>query len=246
MSLHIFIDESGDHNLKNINPECPILVVCTCLLTSKGLDLLEKRFYEFKKIFFNDPGIYITSRRIRRHAGPMIILNNPAVKAEFYKRLNQIIREVPFRIIASVIKKDVLCSQYNSPINPYDLSLTFIFERVNFIYNRIIFPEFKKVYIIAESRGPKEDVMFRSHFENLLKRGTKFHDFNLLKHNVSLEFKKKKDLLVGLELADLCAYPIGIRVLNPNRPNPAFEILRNKFHSNGRGKISGYGIKIFP
>ena len=51
---------------------------------------------------------------------------------------------------------------------------------------------------------------------------------------------------IGIEIADLCAYPIARFVLNNNEPNPAFDVIRHKMASNNIGNVIGFGIKLFP
>jgi len=61
-------------------------------------------------------------------------------------------------------------------------------------------------------------------------------------------FAEKKANLLGLQLADLIARPIGRHVLNPNQPNRAFDILSSKIffaqQSNGASRIADSVDKI--
>ncbi len=41
------------------------------------------------------------------------------------------------------------------------------------------------------------------------------------------------------------AYPIGVSILDSNRQNKAFDIVKTKFH-NKNGVYDNYGLKIFP
>jgi hypothetical protein len=61
-----------------------------------------------------------------------------------------------------------------------------------------------------------------------------------------LHFHKKKENILGIQLADLIARPIGINYLRPNQQNRAYETIRRKFRTSSAGKIKGYGLKIFP
>lgn len=56
----------------------------------------------------------------------------------------------------------------------------------------------------------------------------------------------KKCNSAGLQIADLVARPIGRRLLDPKQPNRAFELLEPKFRRSPRGRIEGWGLKIFP
>lgn len=50
----------------------------------------------------------------------------------------------------------------------------------------------------------------------------------------------------GLQFADLAAYPIARHVIDPVKPNPAYDILKKKFRRSPQGKIEGWGLKLFP
>lgn len=56
----------------------------------------------------------------------------------------------------------------------------------------------------------------------------------------------KKCDSAGLQIADLVARPIGRRILDPTQPNRAYEIIEKKFRRSPRGKIEGWGLKVFP
>ena len=60
-----------------------------------------------------------------------------------------------------------------------------------------------------------------------------------------LSFNQKTQNIAGMQIADLVAYPIGKWVMDKNRENNAFEVLRPKIHSKD-GKYLGYGLKVFP
>ena len=57
-----------------------------------------------------------------------------------------------------------------------------------------------------------------------------------------LHFQSKKNNIVGVQIADLCAHPCARHILNPARPNRAFEIARRHIYS--QGAINGWNI--FP
>ena len=55
--------------------------------------------------------------------------------------------------------------------------------------------------------------------------------------------KWKRDDVIGLQVADLIAYPVARYVLDEEAANPAFEIIKDNIYSEN-GKL--YGLKIFP
>ena len=56
-------------------------------------------------------------------------------------------------------------------------------------------------------------------------------------------FRYKKDNVIGLQLADLIAYPIARYVLNPKSPNPAFDVISDNIYTY---KGATLGMKIIP
>lgn len=50
----------------------------------------------------------------------------------------------------------------------------------------------------------------------------------------------------GLQLADLIARPIGNKVLHPDQPNRAYDLLEPKFRRSEKGVVEGFGLKCFP
>ena len=128
--------------------------------------------------------------------------------------------------------------------DPYQIALTHVLERA------VIATDNKttliKVYI--ESRGKKEDKIVQSQYNKMLHLGS--HEVSaerfLNRFSDNLILRTKRDMEIGVEVADLCAYPIGRFVLNNNEPNPAFDAIRSKMASNNTGNVIGFGIKVFP
>ena len=56
-----------------------------------------------------------------------------------------------------------------------------------------------------------------------------------------LVFRGKEDNIAGIQMADLCAYPSARYILNPQKPNPAFEIV--KMHLYGG---ESFGFRVYP
>ncbi len=60
--------------------------------------------------------------------------------------------------------------------------------------------------------------------------------------------EKKRKNIVGLQIADLAAYPIACKVLRPQVEHLSYNVLRDKICTSQSQppRILGYGIKIFP
>ena len=65
----------------------------------------------------------------------------------------------------------------------------------------------------------------------------------LAEHMGRFGFSNKSENIFGLQIADLIAYPISRYVLNPEKVNPAYDVIAtNIYTSNGKR----LGLKIFP
>jgi len=82
------------------------------------------------------------------------------------------------------------------------------------------------------------------YYNELMDRGTYFVSSKKLRgHFKSFQFKKKSEDIIGLQIADLVAYPITRYVLDKKAANPAFEVIKEKIYTQ-KGKI--HGLKIHP
>lgn len=103
------------------------------------------------------------------------------------------------------------------------------------------------VIITIEKRGKKEDNQLLSHYNSIIDQGTYHVSPQRFKQRISdfiMRFKKDND--IGLQISDLCAYPLARHVLNTGEPYIPFKIIENKLRKSREGKVDGYGLKIFP
>jgi hypothetical protein len=247
--LLVFMDESGDHNLKDGgDPNYPLFVLVAVLIDGDEYVKIDQKFEQIKLKFFGSKNIVFHEREIRKAEGVFRILQNPDTRNEFLQDLNRTIEDSRFKIIASVIDKRKLLEKYLYPENPYDISLQFILERIGFeVQSRRSASE---VPIRAESRGKKEDGKLREEFNRICSGNSALsfnsHLLSQIFSKMRLYFHKKEENIVGIQLADLIARPIGISYLRPNQQNRAYKSILRKFRTSSAGKIEGYGLKIFP
>lgn len=109
----MFLDESGDHNLKAIDENCPLFCLCGCIF-EKGYyhEVARPLVDEFKMRFWNSTDVILHSRDIRRHREAFYFLKDGAKRREFYGALNQLIVQLDFSIIAAVILKREHIARY--------------------------------------------------------------------------------------------------------------------------------------
>lgn len=66
MNYYLFIDESGDHGLANIDPAFPVFVLCGILISHKNYIILDDSFNTIKEELWNNRKVIFHSRDIRK------------------------------------------------------------------------------------------------------------------------------------------------------------------------------------
>lgn len=235
-----FFDECGDHSLEKIDPDFPIFILSLVIVEKKlYLESILPEFNKFKLHYFDHEGVNLHSREIRLSTGPFSLLRNPLIRPNFMKGLSKLIKDSSFDLFISGIQKKFLLSHYGLKANdPYELALKFTVERLLHFLKK---NNEKTLPIIAEARGKKEDLALKQAFDRILLEGTTYHPSEEFKSlNCTLSFQPKINNIVGIQLADLCAYPCARNVLSPAKENPAFEIVKQKIY------MKNFGWKIFP
>ena len=243
---HFFMDETGDHGLSFVDENFPIFLLAGCLFESAEYEEIIQKINTFKQEFFNTTEVILHSRDIRKCDGAFQILFDLELKKKFYERLNAIISDANFTAIAVAIDKQKHIEKYGKLANnPYTICLSYILERLVFCtdQNNAI----STVSITIEKRGKKEDKQLLAHYNSVTDRGTYHVNADRFKRRiVDFRMMAKRDNDVGLQIADLCAYPIARHVLNSEEPYIPFKIIEGKLWKGSNGRVEGYGLKIFP
>jgi hypothetical protein len=244
MKYFLFIDESGDHGLTIVNPDFPVFLLSGVLISEDNYSMLKSTFNKVKNELWGNKEVIFHSRDIRKCEKEFMVLFDLDKKKWFYDNLNSAINDCDYTLIASAIQKENYINQFGRLSNDvYELALSFVIERAIFFLD--VMPDNgKELQIIIEKRGKKEDKQLDEHFQRLMSRGTGYVSAEKLSnYSLSITFKDKKENINGLQLADLTAYPIARYVIEPERANPAFELISSKIYSkNGKR----YGLKIYP
>jgi hypothetical protein len=237
----VFVDESGDHGLEQINPEYPLFVLAFCIFKKVEYSAFLPRLHQLKFRFFGHDAVVFHEREIRKAEGPFTFLIDAERRATFFEDLNELIAQAPFQLIAAVIRKRELQEQYTYPTNPYHLALTFGLERLHSLLD-IAGQSDRLTHVVVERRGKREDNELELEFRRICSG----QNIKRIILPLELVFVDKKANSCGLQIADLSARPIGRHVLDESAPNRAYEILKPKFYTGGAGIASGRGLKCFP
>ena len=237
-----FFDECGDHSLDKIDRDFPLFVLSTVIVERAAyIDIVVPALTRLKLAFWPHEGVNLHSRDIRKAHGDFAFLQIAAQRQAFLGAMSGLLETLPFTLFITAIQKQTHRDRYGvQATNPYDLALTYTFERVlHFLegHGETTLP------VTAEARGKNEDNELAAAFYRIMTQGTRYNvaaRFQALL--CPLTFRRKTDNIAGTQIADLCAHPSARKILNPAQPNQAYEIVAP--HLYHRETVSGW--KIFP
>jgi hypothetical protein len=238
----VFVDESGDHGLLNVDPNYPVFVLAFCIFEKRAyVDEICPALQRFKLKHWGHDMVVLHEHEIRKPAGDFLFLINAQRRAAFLADLNEFVESSPFVLVAAVIRKQDLKARYVTPSNPYSIGLAFGLERV-FLQLKALGQSGRVTHIVVERRGAREDGELELEFRRICDGD----NFLNCRFPFQIVMASKQTNTCGLQLADMIARPIGIKTLRPDQPNRAYEILERKFRRSPTGVIRGWGLKTFP
>ncbi len=243
----VYVDESGDHSLASIDPDYPVFVLALCVFHKRHF--AEKIIPAVEKLKFNYFGhdsVVLHENEIRKQKGDFAFLSHHPTRIEFMERLSSIMDASNFILIACVVDKTRLNRNEGVTSNPYHIALGICLEALReFLVEKG--QSHVQTHIVVECRGKKEDAELELEFRRICdgdNQGNRQLPYSIV-------FADKKTNLVGLQLADLVARPVGLNYIRPIQANQAFELLKKKFFCHGGRKAVGkgyenVGLKIYP
>lgn len=243
---YLFIDECGDHNLVKYDPAFPVFTLCGILVSRDNLYSLNNDFKKLKLEIFGNTDIVIHSVDIRKWRDAFIVLKDEALRMKFFNGIERILSQNDAYIIVSctILKEQLnkFCVRGEEE-DVYGLSLSYLIERSIFCVDNLTYSN-PDITIIVERRGKKEDAKLLNYYNGLRNRGTKWITPERLRSRIGrFEFKYKRDNIIGLQIADLIAYPVTQHILHPERPNRSYDAVKHNIFSNNGVLL---GQKIIP
>lgn len=237
----IYVDESGDHSLKSINPIYPCFVLSFCIFQKEQyLSRVVPRVQRLKFKWWGHDAVILHTMDIKRETTDFVFLKHVPTKEAFMADLNTLIEGVPFSLIAVVIDKGKLIESVAIPDNPYNIALKYCMETA-YEHLECLGQHRAQTTIIVEERGSKEDRELELEFRRIREGASVWGELP----NFDLRCCSKKANASGLQIADLVSTPIGRKLLKPGQSNRAYDIIERKFLRSPTGTIEG-GRKLIP
>lgn len=235
----VYVDESGDHGLKVVDPEFPLFVLACCVFQqSDYINSVVPSLQRLKFKHFGHDMVVLHEREIRKCVPPFGFLVDRARREDFMADLNRIVTESPFAIIACVVDKTKFAEKHGTDgYNPYHIALSSCLTRLNGYLQRR--GENGPTHVVFEKRGKNEDTELELEFRRFV---------SVSKVPLEIVMAGKQVNSCGLQLADLVARPIGRQLLDGNKQsNRAFDILKAKLGIGKEGEdVADWFVDIFP
>ncbi len=240
-----FIDESGDANLSGTDKDYPVFVlggVITEIAIYKHeiIPIIE----QMKIDLFGRKDIILHTADIARNKNGFERMKDPSFRELFFERVNLVMKESRYSILACVINKKILIDKYGGNArDPYEYALHVLTERFAFI----LADTKMRGKIIAEKRNPQQDKLLRNAWENLVAKGTSFLPPERITSRIerNLDLRSKEENIIGLQLADLVVSPIGRNALG-KKMHQDWDIIFSKLRRGPNGEIAGFGLIELP
>ena len=103
----LYIDESGDHNLIQIDDQYPVFVLTGVLIEEDCHNTtLTDELKNFKIELFGDENIILHTADITRNKNGFERLKETEFRNNFYEKSNNLLSRIDFKVIAAAIKKN--------------------------------------------------------------------------------------------------------------------------------------------
>jgi len=242
---HLFLDESGDHSLRVIDPQYPVFVLGGIIVDADyAATEMDAAVRRFKLEMFGRTDIALHTADIVRQRGPFGVLVDPERRRLFHDRLNVLMRHLDYTVVACAIRKDAHLAAYGAAaLDPYVLSLNVLVERLCFALADS--RDNEPGVIVAERRDQALDSALLAAWRHLRERGTAYLRPKAIRDRVAhLRLEGKQAGIAGLEIADLVVSPIG-RFVAGRPPREDWGIVEAKFRRR-KGVHVGAGLVILP
>ncbi|TDH37830.1 DUF3800 domain-containing protein [Pseudohoeflea suaedae] len=239
-SYIFYADESGDHSLISVDPRYPVFALALCAFRKDTYcTRVVPRFQRLKFHYFGHDSIVLHEHDIRKQKNDFRIFVDQTLRERFLSDLNECVKKSPFRIFSTVIHKDELRTDFFAE-NPYSICLKICLQQAALFLKRHGEVD-RRTHFIFEKRGSKEDNELELEFRRITSGENELHERF---PNFIIHFSDKRTNSTGMQIADLTARPLGLRVFRPAQANRAYELIQRKIMGSRRFSQPSRGIYI--
>ena len=239
----IYADESGDPNPASIDDNYPVFVLNFCVFRKDHYAAsVLPAVAAFKFQHFGHDDVVLHENEIRRHRWPFVFSRDEQKRERFMEGITQIIQDADFTIIAAVLDKRQLPHRFVPASEVYELVLEACIGSLHGFLEACGEGD-RMTHIVIESRGKRGDSELEIAFQRIQYDKSAGDE---AKTGLEIIFADKKTNSTGLQIADLTARPIGLRFINPEQSNRAWNAVEPKLFRSPQGSVNGWGLTILP
>jgi len=253
----LYIDESGtpDKYISGVNEEHDkFFTLCGVIVEKQEYKKFKKSLQDIK----NKYHIYLNNNEIKsnyiRCSNPKFIKKGDEPKYIFYRAENgqkiyddfcadirKLIKETDFQIISTTTNKEEAQNDYPH-INFHETLLTDFWERISICY---VLKGKPKIKILFDRTKSKQDLTLKNTYKTFRDVGSwywneqRINNLELDKDVYSCDSIKS----AGIQLADLCAYPIKKHMELKNH-RFYIDVIKEKIHINAIDKKTGNKVNM--
>ena len=238
----LYLDESGEHNPSANSADYPIFVLGGITTDKDYADgPLTDALDDFKRQWLGQTDIPLHTADIVRNRKGFELLKDAGFRGRFYERLNALMRELQYSVVACAVRKDAPAFHR---LSARDLYLV-CFKALVSLFCEEVGDVRDGGIIIAESRSstPLNRALEREWLD-LRSSGTGRVSGNAVANRIlALSLRAKQDNVAGLQMADLVISPIGRHLLG----KPDFEdwrIVADKLRRSSAGETAESGLIV--
>ena len=229
MKHYLFLEESGDHGIENVDPQFPLLVLCGLLINEDSYKTIKTEIKSIKQDLWKGEKVIFNSRQIKKYENEFRILRDYTTNLIFKRRIKRLTIDSEYTVIAASLKKDTnKIPKIELAQNIYRDTFKFILQQTLSALDTVE-SRHEPLFIIFKKRGLLEDNGLRKYIKKLLKHGTpKIRPDMIKTRTIKIFFFDKSKNVAGLQLADLVTSPVAGYLLDKNRKNRLYKFLEFK------------------
>lgn len=246
---HVYIDESGGSRL-NLTRNEPFFAVGGLVIREDDCAAVERAWLDWKLRWVGRPAARMHSDRLTPKSIGHYAKLGPSAQA--LESLDEILDSVEATLIVVAIRKSEFLKLYADgqvdpfvPSHHYELCLMFLLERV---LHFLLENDDAHAHIIAESRNRPDDARLQLEYQRLQVEGSLYQAPTWFRYQLGphITFRSKSDNVTGLQIIDILLRPVIEKLREPGSQPHRWASARDKLYDGGKGRIRGWGLKLFP
>lgn len=240
--FYAFVDESGDENLRAIDPNYPIFILGSVIMNAEYHDSTAHGLFTSLKTKYALPGLILHTAELARCRGGWSFLKDPDVRGNFYLELNKLTSQLEFMLVYCLLDIPAALKKWNSAQRqPYVWLMSPLLDA---LYHSVGDQAIVEIYF--ESRQPLQDRIVEAEYNRVMEIGTN----HVSSKSLTAKFAPRLNFLgksanPGAELADLALSSVGRDYLG-KQGILDMSILSNKIPAPIGRRAKDFAKQIFP